>query len=69
MPWNLIISFVVGFLNRWLATKRAEQALRDLGASTQRADSLREADRQEHAARQAGAAAADAADDPRDLRD
>jgi hypothetical protein len=71
LPWwaSLLITGLTRFLNQWLANKRAEGALRDLGAATQRADSLREAERQEQAARQTGAAAADAADDPHDLRD
>lgn len=63
------LAFLARFLNDLAERKRAEAALRDLGAATQRADSLREAERQEQQARTAGAAAAEAQDDPRDLRD
>lgn len=71
LPWwaSGLVAFVVRLINEWAARKRAEAALRELGAATQRADSLREAERQEQQARRAGAAAADAPDDPRDLRD
>lgn len=65
---SLIIGFVTSFLNKWLATRRAEQALRDLGAATQAATARDEAERQEAVARRAGEAAADEPDDPRDLR-
>ncbi|MEE7478401.1 peptidoglycan-binding protein [Methylobacterium hispanicum] len=63
------LAFLARFLNDLTQRRRAEAALRDLGAATQRADSLREAERQEQQARTAGAATADAPDDPRDLRD
>lgn len=63
------LAFLARFLNDLAERKRKEQMLRDLGAATQRADSRREAERQEQQARTAGAAAAEAQDDPRDLRD
>lgn len=65
---SLIIGFVTSFLNRWLAAKRAEQAMRELGAATQAAAARAEAERQEALAKAAGEAAADEPDDPRDLR-
>ncbi|KQP62791.1 hypothetical protein [Methylobacterium sp. Leaf112] len=65
---SLIIGFVTSLLNKWLETKRAEQALRDLGAATQANASRVEAERQEAIARRAGEAAAAEPDDPRDLR-
>ncbi|TXN79293.1 hypothetical protein [Methylobacterium sp. WL8] len=71
MGWNFLISFVVGLINKWLATKRAEQALRDLGAATQAATSNAEAERREGVARAAGDAIGNTpvpANDP-DMRD
>lgn len=70
LPWwaSGLVTFVVRLINEWAARKRAEAALRELGAATQRAESLREAERQEQQARRAGAASAEAPDDPRDLR-
>lgn len=68
MPWSWVISFLVEMANTWLSKRRAEQALRDLGAATQAASSRIEAERQEATAKAAGEAALDAPDDPRDLR-
>ena len=70
MPWwaSLVISWLARTVNQWLATKRAEQALRDLGKADQAATAHTEAERQEAIAHRAGAAAEDGPDDPRDLR-
>ncbi len=62
------ISFLVKLINEYLANRRAEEALRDLGAATQVNASRIEAERQEAIAQRAGEAAADELDDPRDLR-
>lgn len=62
------ISFRVRLITEYLANRRAEDALRDLGTATQANTSRVEAERQEAAARRAGEAAADETDDPRDLR-
>lgn len=55
-------------VNDWAARRRAEQALRDLGATTQANEARAEAERQEAAAVRAANAAEDGPDDPRDLR-
>ncbi len=70
LPWwaSALITFLVRAANDWAARRRAEQALRDLGAATQANTSRAEAERQEAVAERAGAAAADGEDDPRDLR-
>ncbi|ACB82351.1 Peptidoglycan-binding domain 1 protein [Methylorubrum populi BJ001] len=70
LPWwaSAAITFLARALNDWLGRKRAEQALRDLGAATQANAARAEAERQEAAAHRAGAAAEDGPDDPRDLR-
>lgn len=65
---SLIIGFVTSFLNKWLAAKRAEQAMRDLGAASQAAAARAEAERQEAIAKAVGEAAANEPDDPRDIR-
>nr|USU31139.1 peptidoglycan-binding protein [Methylobacterium sp. OTU13CASTA1] len=62
------ISFLVRLITEYLANRRAEDALRDLGAATQANASRIEAERQEAVARRAGETAADDPDDPRDLR-
>ncbi|KQP67597.1 hypothetical protein [Methylobacterium sp. Leaf112] len=62
------LSFLVKLITEYLANRRAEDALRDLGAATQANASRVEAERQEAIARRAGEAAADEPDDPRDLR-
>lgn len=62
------ISFLVRLIAEYLANRRAEDALRDLGAATQANASRLEAERQEAIARRAGEAAVDEPDDPRDLR-
>ncbi|MCJ2080770.1 peptidoglycan-binding protein [Methylobacterium sp. J-090] len=62
------LSFVVKLITEYLANRRAEEALRDLGAATQANASRVEAERQEAIARRAGEAAAEEPDDPRDLR-
>lgn len=62
------LSFLVKLITEYLANRRAEEALRDLGAATQANASRIEAERQEAIARRAGEAAADEPDDPRDLR-
>ncbi len=62
------ISFLVRLITEYLANRRAEDALRDLGAATQANASRIEAERQEAIARRAGEDAADEPDDPRDLR-
>ncbi|AWI89195.1 peptidoglycan-binding protein [Methylobacterium sp. DM1] len=69
-PWwvSALITFLVRAVNDWAARRRAEQALRDLGAAKQANTARAEAERQEAAAHRAGAAAEDDADDPRDLR-
>ncbi|GJD88157.1 hypothetical protein BHAOGJBA_1670 [Methylobacterium hispanicum] len=71
LPWwaTAVLTLIAKIFNQWLANKRAEVAMRDLGAATARVDGLRKAERQEQKARAAGAAAAEAQDDPRDLRD
>ncbi|KMO15423.1 hypothetical protein [Methylobacterium indicum] len=68
LPWWLsaIISFLARAANDYAARRRAEAALRDLGAKTQAEDSRREAERQEAAAQAAGDAAAAAPEDPAD---
>lgn len=66
---SVLLDLVVKVVTQWLANIRAEQALRDLGAKTQAADSVLEAETQEAAARAAAEAAQDAEDDPQDLRD
>ena len=70
LPWwvSALITFLVRAVNDWAARRRAEQALRDLGAATQANTARAEAERQEAAADRAGAAAEDSPDDPRDLR-
>lgn len=70
LPWwaSWLINLIVRGVTRWAADKRAEQALRDLGAATQASAARAEAERQEAAAERAGAKAADDLDDPRDLR-
>ena len=70
LPWwaTALLTFVARAFNQWLASRRAEQALRDLGAATARNADRAEAERQERVARDAGDAAADGPDDPRDLR-
>ena len=65
---SALISFGVKLVTQWLANQRAEQALRDLGAASQASASTAAAEEQEAKARAAGDAAADAPDDPRDLR-
>jgi len=62
------LSFLVKLITEYLANRRAEDALRDLGAATQANASRVEAERQEAIARRAGEAVADELDDPRDLR-
>lgn len=62
------ISFLVRLITEYLANRRAEDALRDLGAATQANAARVEAERQEAIARRAGEAAANEPDDPRDLR-
>jgi hypothetical protein len=66
---TVILDLVAKTVNQLLANLRAEQALKDLGAKTQAADSVRQAEAQETRARAAGEAAQDAEDDPRDLRE
>ncbi len=62
--------WLASILDRWLASLRAEQAMRDLGAATQAAESLREAEHEEEIARAAGEVAASAIEpDRRDYRD
>lgn len=70
LPWwvSALITFLVRAVNDWGARKRAEQALRDLGAATQANTARAEAERQEAAAQSVGAAAEDGPDDHRDLR-
>ncbi len=70
LPWwaSALISFLVRAVNDWAARTRAEQAIRDLGAATQANAARDKAEREEAVAERAGAAAADEADDPRDLR-
>lgn len=62
-----LISFVVKLVTQWLANLRAEQALRDLGATTQAAASTAAAEAQEAKARAAAKAAAEGPDNPGDL--
>lgn len=71
LPWwaTALLTFVAKGFNQWLANKRSEQAMRDLGAATARAEDHAKAERQEQQARAGGAAAADAPDNPEDLRD
>ena len=68
LPWWLsaIISFLSRAVNDYAARRRAEEALRDLGAKAQAEDSRREAERQEAKARAAADAAAAAPEDPAD---
>lgn len=66
---TVLLDLVAKTVNQWLANRRAEQALRDLGAATQVAESVKIAESQEASARAAGEAARGAEDDPRDLRD
>ncbi len=70
LPWwaSALITFLVRAVNDWAACRRAEQALRDLGAATQANTARAEAERQEAVAERAAAAAEDSPDDPRDLR-
>lgn len=70
LPWwaSWLVNLIVRGVTKWAADKRAEQALRDLGAATQANAARAEAERQEAAAERAGTAAADGPDDPRDLR-
>lgn len=70
LPWwaSAAIAFLARAFNDWLGRKRAEQALRDLGAATQANTARAEAERQEAAAARVGTAAEDGPDDPRDLR-
>lgn len=70
LPWwaTAGLTLLAKVVNQYLANRRAEAALRDLGAATQRSDSLAEAERQEAAARKAGDWSENAADDPDDLR-
>lgn len=63
-----LISFLVKLITQYFANRRAEDALRDLGAATQANTARIEAERQEAVAKAAGEAAADDLDDPRDLR-
>ncbi|MBA9071308.1 hypothetical protein FHR71_005087, partial [Methylobacterium sp. RAS18] len=65
---SALITFLVRAVNDWAARRRAEQALRDLGAATQANTARAEAERQEAAAARASVAAEHRADDPRDLR-
>ncbi|QRE77335.1 peptidoglycan-binding protein [Methylobacterium aquaticum] len=68
LPWWLsaILAFLSRAANDYAARRRAEGALRDLGAKTQAEDSRREAERQEAVAKAAGDAAAAAPEDPAD---
>ena len=68
LPWWLsaIVSFLARAANDYAARRRAEAALRDLGAKTQAESSRREVERQEAVARAAGEAAAAAPEDPAD---
>lgn len=70
LPWwaSALITFLVRAANDWVARRRAEQALRDLGAATQANEARAEAERQEAVAERAASAAEDGPDDPRDLR-
>lgn len=61
-----VVSFFVKAITQYLADKRAEQALRDLGARTQAAESKAEAERQEAVAEQAAASITSANEDPKD---
>ncbi|MBA9071836.1 hypothetical protein FHR71_005628, partial [Methylobacterium sp. RAS18] len=65
---SALITFLVRAVNDWAARRRAEQALRDLGAATQANTARVEAERQETVAERAAVAAEDGPDDPRDLR-
>jgi hypothetical protein len=62
-----LISFVVKLISQWQANVAANQALRDLGATSQANASTAAAEKEETKARAAGAAAEDGEDDPRDL--
>lgn len=62
-----LISFVVKLISQWQANVAANQALRDLGATSQANASTASAEKQESKARAAGAAAEDEPDDPRDI--
>ena len=70
LPWwaSALITFLARAVNDWAARRRAEQALRDLGAAAQANEARAEAGRQEAVAERAAAAAEDGPDDPRDLR-
>ncbi len=68
LPWWLsaILAFLSRAVNDYAARRRAEEALRDLGAKTQAEDSRREAERQETVAQAAGDTAAATPEDPAD---
>jgi hypothetical protein len=68
LPWWLsaIVSFLSRAANDYAARKRAEAALRELGAATQAAASRAEAERQEAVAKAAGERAAAEPEDPED---
>jgi hypothetical protein len=68
LPWWLsaIITFLSRAVNDYAARRRAEDALRDLGAKTQAEASRREAERQEAVAKAAGERAAAEPEDPAD---
>jgi len=70
LPWwvSALITFLARAVNDWAVRRRAEQALRDLGAATQANEARAEAERQEAVAERAAAAAKGGPDDPRDLR-
>lgn len=65
---DALIGFAAKLVARWLADRRAEQALRDLGARTEALAATARAEAEEARARAAGDAAAAGPDDPRDLR-
>ena len=71
MSWlSWLTSLLASAFNQWLANRRAEEAMRELGAATAREASIREAERQEQIAEQARRVARDAIEpDPRDYRD
>jgi hypothetical protein len=68
LPWWLsaIITFLSRAVNDYAARRRAEEALRDLGAKTQAETSRREAERQEATAKAAGERADAEPEDPND---
>ncbi|MFE1598170.1 peptidoglycan-binding protein [Methylobacterium sp. ID0610] len=68
LPWwaTALLTLVAKGINQWLANRRAEQALRDLGAATQANAARAEAERQEAAAKAAAERAAVEAEDPAD---